>query len=184
VILLDPTEAWRAFKPNTLLWARCWLENGEELPASCHHVINEKLAPWIATVTEGGTEMRRALLAIVPPIPPREPEPTRAWIMPAIGKTYSMERQGDVAEAVEEPEKPICAGRGGVTHDTADVRHPPPPVTHQKGGVVRFPMPSGTKECEACGRAFKPYRKAAAYCSSRCRQKAYRERLVTPDAAE
>ena len=28
--VLDPMEAWRAFKPNTLMWARMWLET-----ASC-----------------------------------------------------------------------------------------------------------------------------------------------------
>ena len=131
---LDPMEAWRAFRPNSLIWARWWLENGRELPASCHHVIADRLTPWIAAVTEGGPEMRDALLAVVPPIPLREPEQPRAWIMPEVGKTYSLDREPDetdqvgaqsAAEPIEVPEKPIGAGRGGVTREPADVPTPP-----------------------------------------------------------
>jgi hypothetical protein len=152
----DPIEAWRALRPNSLIWARWWLENGGELPAACHHVIRAKLAPWIAAVTEGGPEMRDALLTIVPPIPSREPEQARAWIMPAIGKTYSMEREPDeadqvkaqsAAEPAEVPEKPIGADRGCVTREPADVRHPPAPVTPQQGGVV----PSTPRRHQVCG---------------------------------
>jgi hypothetical protein len=180
---VDPMEAWRAFKQNTLMWARVWLETGE-LPPTCHFVMVEKLAPWIAAVTAGGPEIRAALLNVVPPIPPREPEPKRAWVVPALGQTYSIERETDeteqvdeqsTAETLEAPEKPISAGRGGVTREPADVRQPPAPVTHQEA-VIAFPLPEGTRECAACGRAFKPYRKEAAFCSGRCRQKAYRER--------
>src|SRR6516162_9297319 len=80
---VDPMTAWREFKPNTLLYARLWLETGE-LPTSCHFVIAERLAPWIAAVTAAGREMRNALLEVVPPIPMAEPAPTRTWIMPAI----------------------------------------------------------------------------------------------------
>jgi hypothetical protein len=126
---LDPMTAWRALKPNSLIWARWWLENGGELPASCHHAIVQRLLPWIAAVTAGGPEMRDALLAAVPPIPPREPEPTRIWIMPAVGKTYSMERESDEeeqidvrsgAEVVQVPEKPLSAGPGGVTPEPGE----------------------------------------------------------------
>jgi hypothetical protein len=125
---LDPMEAWRAFRPNSIIWARWWLENGRELPASCHHVIADRLAPWIDAVTESGPDTRAALLVVVPPIPHREPEPTRAWVMPAIGKTYSMESEEEeqgVSEVADEPEKPISDGRGGVTREKDDVRHPP-----------------------------------------------------------
>jgi hypothetical protein len=178
---VDPMEAWRAFKQNTLMWARVWLETGE-LPPTCHFVMVEKLAPWIAAVIANGPEIRAALLSVVPPIPPREPAPTRDWVMPGAEQTYSTEREYDEMEpaavrskALEAPEKPISAGRGGVTRDPADVRQPPAPVTHQEG-VIAFPLPEGTRECAACGRTFKPYRKEAAFCSGRCRQKAYRER--------
>ena len=61
---LDPTVAWHKFGPNTLLWARWWLENGAELPASCHHVITERLAPFIAAVIQGGPELRAELALI------------------------------------------------------------------------------------------------------------------------
>ena len=86
---LDPTVAWHKFGPNTLLWARWWLENGAELPASCHHVITERLAPFISAVIQGGPELRAALLAVVPPIPPREPEP-RARVL-ARGAAHAKE---------------------------------------------------------------------------------------------
>jgi len=102
--------------------------------------------------------------------------------MPGAEQTYSTEREYDEmepaavrSEALEAPEKPISGGRGGVTREPADVRQPPAPVTHQEA-VIAFPLPEGTRECAACGRAFKPYRKEAAFCSGRCRQKAYRER--------
>jgi hypothetical protein len=190
---LDPMEAWRAFKPNALAWARWWLENGGDLPASCHHVIADRLTPWIAAVTADGPETRAALLDVIPRIPACEPAPTRDWIMPAVGETYSTERECDemeqvdeqsAAETLEAPEKPISGGRGGVTREPADVRQPPAPVTHQEG-VIAFPLPEGTRECATCRRAFKPYRKAAAFCSDRCRQKAYRERKsALAEAAE
>jgi hypothetical protein len=182
---LDPMKVWREFRPNTLLWARWWLANGGELPASCHRTIADRLALWKRAVTEGDPEMRASLLAVVPPIPPREPEPARAWTMPPIEKTYSMERESDetdqvdeqaASEAAEAPEKPCGVGRGGVTQEPGDVRHPSTGVTHQEGGVVAFPLPEGNRECAACGRAFKPYRKEAAFCSGGCRQRAYRER--------
>ena len=38
-------------------------------------------------------ELRDELLEVVPPIPMTEPAPTRTWLMPAIGKTYSTERE-------------------------------------------------------------------------------------------
>ena len=38
--------------------------------------------------------------------------------------------------------------------------------------------------CEICGEAFTPKRADAKYCSPACRQRAYREREVTSDAAE
>jgi len=87
VTQLDPVQLWRRFKRNTLLYARLWLETGE-LPESCHFTIRERLEPWIAAVTAGSPEVREALLAVVPPIPPREPEPTRDWIMAAIGFAF------------------------------------------------------------------------------------------------
>ena len=182
---LDPMEAWRAFKPNSLIWARWWLENGGELPASCHHVIVDRLAPFIAAVKAGGLALRDELLAVVPPIPTPEPAPTRNWIMPAVGKTYSMERESDEAEQVDmrsgaepvqAPEKPLSAGPGGVTQEPGDVRHPSTGVTHQEGGVVPFPLPEGTRACGSCGKAFKLYRPSASFCSSACRQRAYRKR--------
>jgi len=183
VTQLDPVQLWRRFKRNTLLYARLWLETGE-LPESCHFTTRERLEPWIAAVTAGSPEVREALLAVVPPIPPREPEPTRDWIMAAIGNTYSVERESDetervaaqlASEPVEVPEKPISAGRGGVTQDPVDVLDPPAPVTHQEG-VVTFPLPEGNRQCATCGRGFKPYRPTASFCSSACRQRAYRER--------
>jgi len=159
----DPLVAWQDFRSNTLLWARWWLENGGELPASCHHVIVDRLAPFIAAVKAGGLALRDELLAVVPPIPTPEPAPTRNWIMPAVGRTYSMERETDEeeqvdvrsgAEPVQAPEKPLSAGPGGVTQEPG----PSTGVTHQEGGVVAFPLPEGTRACGSCGRAFKPYR--------------------------
>jgi hypothetical protein len=145
----DPIEAWRAFKPNGLLWARWWLENGGELPASCHHVIAQRLQPWIEAVNAGG--LRDALLDVVPPIPTIEPKPTRAWIMPAIEKNYSMEREPDetdqvdaqsAAEPVEVPEKPCGGDRGGVTRELADV--PTAPGTRYASGR-RYRVPSSRR---------------------------------------
>ena len=92
---LDPTVAWHTFGPNTRIWARWWLENGAELPASCHHVITERLAPFIAAVIQGGPELRAALLAVVPPIPIREPEP-RAWIVLARGDDAKESASGEL----------------------------------------------------------------------------------------
>ena len=51
------------------------------------------------------------------------------------------EKQVDVrsgAEEVRAPEKPLSAGRGGVTLEPGDVRHPSTGVTHQEklGGWV------------------------------------------------
>ena len=190
---VDPLTAWREFKPNTLLYARLWLETGE-LPASCHFVIAERLAPWIAAVTAAGRDMRNALLDVVPPIPMTEPVPTRTWIMPAIGKTYSTERdipedqradESPVEAAAEVPEKPLAEGQGGVTNRSADVRPDPAAVTPQENGVVPFPLPEGTRQCGTCRKPFKPYRENAAFCSGRCRQKAYRERQsILAEAAE
>ena len=192
---VDPMTAWREFKPNTQLYARLWLETGE-LPASCHFVIAERLAPWIAAVTAAGPEMRNALLEVVPPIPMTEPAPTRTWLMPAIGKTYSTEREipedepGDerqVAATGTIPEKPLREARGGVTNgsdDVEDIRADPVTVTPQES-VVAFPLLEGSRACGVCGKAFKPYRKEAAFCSGRCRQKAYRERQnALAEAAE
>ena len=126
---VDPMTAWREFKPNTQLYARLWLETGE-LPASCHFVIAERLAPWIAAVTAAGPEMRNALLEVVPPIPIREQAPTRTWIMPS--KTYAAdgERENSEDEPGDErqvaatgtiPEKPLREARGGVTNGSDDV---------------------------------------------------------------
>src|SRR6516165_1824079 len=100
---VDPLTAWREFKPNTQLYARLWLET-DELPASCHFVIAERLAPWIAAVTAAGPEMRGALLAVVPPISIRDPEPTRHRTMPSIGKTYSTEREPAPEADVRKPD--------------------------------------------------------------------------------
>jgi hypothetical protein len=80
-------EAWRTFKPNTLLHARLWLETGE-LPAECHFLIRERLAPWIAAVEAGTPELRETLLATIPVLEPRIPEPSRAWAMPSSGRTH------------------------------------------------------------------------------------------------
>ena len=71
----DP-EAWRAFKPNPLLYARHWLETGE-LPADCHFLIRERLAAWFVAVEAGGPDLRASLLAVIPKIEPRMPEPSR-----------------------------------------------------------------------------------------------------------
>lgn len=88
---IGPLTAWRDLKPNSLLWLRWFLENGGALPASCHFVIAERLQPFIAAVT-ARPELRDELLATVLPIPTREPEPPRHWIMPSIGKTISAGR--------------------------------------------------------------------------------------------
>ena len=75
-------------------------------------------------------ELRDELLEVVPPIPMTEPAPTRTWLMPAIGKTYSTEREipedepGDerqVAATGTIPEKPLREARGGVTNGSDDV---------------------------------------------------------------
>src|SRR6516225_5738655 len=91
---LDPMKVWRAFKPKTLLYARLWLETGE-LPVSCHFVIRERLEPWIAAVIAGGPELRDALVAAVPPIPPRAPVPTRGWVMPTSHRLEGSRRSTD-----------------------------------------------------------------------------------------
>jgi hypothetical protein len=178
---LDPLTAWRSYKTNTLLWARWWLENGGALPASCHFIIREHLAPSITAVT-ARPELRDELLAVVPQIPVREPPSTRNWIMPAVGKSYSTERDLDAmeqegaspaAEPLLAPQKGRSGDRGGVTSVPADVRHPPPPVTPQEG-VLAFPLPEGTRACKVCGKPFRPYRANAASCSSRCRKWASR----------
>ena len=178
---LDPMEGWRAFGPNSLLWTRWWLENGGNLPASCHHVLAEKLAPWIAAVAAGGPGVREALLAVVPQIPMRAPEPPRTWIMPAIGKPYSGERDADGA-AADTGANAHGEGPGGVTREPADVRQPPARVTAQDG-VVALPRAAGSRGCASCGKAFKPYRPGAVFCSSACKQRAYRERKVLRQAA-
>jgi hypothetical protein len=109
---VDPMTAWREFKPNTQLYARLWLETGE-LPASCHFVIAERLAPFIAAVT-ARPELRDELLATVPPIPTREPEPPRHWIMPSIGKTYSDDRDPASEADVSEPDEAAPDAEGTV----------------------------------------------------------------------
>lgn len=176
--VLDPMEAWRAFKPNTLMWARMWLETGE-LPPTCHFVIVEKLSPWIAAVSAGGPEMRDALLAVVPPIPTREPEPTRTWIMPAVGKTYSMEREIDEPERVEEqpasdpaeaPEKACGAAPGGVTHELVQSDSPPQALRIKRAVLFRF----------RCLKA----RERAQYAGGRSSRIARRQLSVPADAAK
>ena len=87
----DLLTAFLSLAKNTQLWARSWLENRGELPAACHHIIAEKLSGWRAAVTEGGPELRAALLAAVPPIPPREPELPRAWTLPAAAREADAE---------------------------------------------------------------------------------------------
>jgi hypothetical protein len=62
--------------------ARLWLET-DALPETCHFVVRERLASWIAAVEAGGPEIRAALLAVIPPIEPRLPVPVRGWIMPS-----------------------------------------------------------------------------------------------------
>jgi hypothetical protein len=91
-VTVDPgdPQAWKEFKPNTLAYARLWLETGE-LPAETHFVIRERLAPWIAAVQVGGEDLRAALLVVVPKIEPRVPVPARDWIMSAIGKALLAE---------------------------------------------------------------------------------------------
>jgi hypothetical protein len=86
-VTVDPgdPQAWKEFKPNTLAYARLWLETGE-LPAETHFIIRERLAPWIAAVQAGGDELRADLLAVVPAVEPRVPLPSREWIMPSTGK--------------------------------------------------------------------------------------------------
>ena len=192
---VDPMTAWREFKPNTQLYARLWLETGE-LPASCHFVIAERLAPWIAAVTAAGPEMRNALLEVVPPIPMTEPAPTRTWLMPAIGKTYSTEREIPEDEPGDERQVAATGTNPGETppgspwrrnkrvRRCGDIRADPVTVTPQES-VVAFPLLEGSRACGVCGKAFKPYRKEAAFCSGRCRQKAYRERQnALAEAAE
>ena len=191
---VDPMTAWREFKPNTQLYARLWLETGE-LPASCHFVIAERLAPWIAAVTAAGPEMRNALLEVVPPIPIREQAPTRTWIMPS--KTYAAdgERENSEDEPATEPsidphaampQKPLREARGGVTNgsEVPEVIRPDPAAVTPQESVVAFPLPEGSRTCGICRKVFKPYRENASFCSNRCRQKAYRERLVLAEAAE
>ena len=87
------------------------MENRGELPATCHHVIAERLARFTAAVT-AYPELRDELLAIVPPIPTREPEPPRHWIMPSIGKTYSDERDPAPEADVSEPDETATGSEG------------------------------------------------------------------------
>jgi hypothetical protein len=166
----DP-QAWKEFKPNTLAYARLWLKTGE-LPDEIHFVIRERLAPWIAVVQAGGDDLRATLLAVVPAIEPRVPVPTREWIMPT--RNYSPEPPRQIGAETDEE---TCEGsRGCVTRLQDAVRHPPPSVTHQEGGIVPFPLPTDTRQCQVCGKPFSPYRERAVFCSNRCRQSAYRKK--------
>jgi hypothetical protein len=87
---IDPLTAWRSFKPNSLLYARIWLETGS-LPDTCHFVIRACIEPWIAAVTAAGSEVRTQLLAEIPPIQISEPTPEHHWAMPSVGKPYSLD---------------------------------------------------------------------------------------------
>ena len=57
---IAPLTAWRDLKTNSLLWLHWFLENGGALPATCHHVIAERLASFIAAVTAHPRTARRA----------------------------------------------------------------------------------------------------------------------------
>jgi len=68
--------------------------------------------------------------------------------------------------------------KGGGTPSEA-VQHLPDGVTPKIGvGDKQAEL----RQCETCGRRFRPWRPQATYCSGACRQKAYRERSRKPEA--
>jgi hypothetical protein len=89
---------------------------------------------------------------------------------------------GSDADAVPGEGEPMPAGcpetvlgnteKGGGTPSEA-VQHLPDSVTPKIGvGDERAEL----RQCETCGRRFRPWRPQATHCSGACRQKAYRER--------
>jgi hypothetical protein len=129
VFTVDPgdNQAWRGFKPNTLAYARLYLETGE-LPAETHFIIRERLAPWIAAVQVGGDELRAELLAVVPAIEPRVPLPSRDWIMPKRAHEPAEVAPLDTEEITSENPQKISSFSGS---------HPvnPPPPANDTGNV-------------------------------------------------
>jgi len=68
--------------------------------------------------------------------------------------------------------------KGGGTPSEA-VQHLPDGVTPKIGvGDEQAEL----RQCETCGRRFRPWRPQATYCSGACRQKAYRDRSRKPEA--
>ena len=70
------------------------------------------------------------------------------------------------------------AEKGGGTPSEA-VQHLPDSVTPKIG--VRDEQ-AELRQCETCGRRFRPWRPQATHCSGACRQKAYRERSKKAEA--
>jgi hypothetical protein len=127
----DP-QAWRGFKPNTLAYARLWLQTGA-LPAETHFVIRERLAPWIAAVQVGGDELRAELLAVVLAIEPRVPLPSRDWIMPKRAHEPAEVAPLDTAEITSEEPQEISSFSG--SHPV----NPPPPANDTGSAFSRGP---------------------------------------------
>jgi hypothetical protein len=168
---VDP-QAWHTFKPNTLAYARLWLETGE-LPAETHFMILERLAPWIAAVQAGGEDLREELLAIVPAIEPRLPLPTRTWIMPT--KTYPADGERDPAPEADvsnpddegsDVESTLRSGRSA-NGDPAQA----PLTARRSHRATRRPIGM----CETCGNEFEqPRGPSSPFCHD-CRVVARRE---------
>ena len=66
-----------------------------------------------------------------------------------------------------------------------DARHSAGPVLHAWRGHGQDQAPRLTVICEQCRRAYQPQRSTARFCSTRCKQRAYRHRLsVTPNVTQ
>ena len=170
---IGPLTAWRDLKPNSLLWLRWFLENGGALPASCHFVIAERLQPFIAAVT-ARPELRDELLATVLPIPTREPEPPRHWIMPSIGKAYSDDRdpasEADVSEPDEAaPDAEGIGSQGGML--TAMLTRFPQEISASKPAHrAHRSTRRSTGVCETCGTEFEQPRGPSSKFCAGCRK--------------
>jgi hypothetical protein len=104
--MADLIDEFHAFKSNSRAHAAFYLRYGYLHP-ELHHIIRQKVEPWIDRVKKASPEIREKLLAEIPPLP-SEPELPRAWTLPADTDTYQME-----SAHVEPPSEP-CGG------------HPPP----------------------------------------------------------
>jgi hypothetical protein len=85
-------------------------------------------------------------------------------------------REGEPMPA-ECPETVLVNTKKGGGAPSEAVQHPSDSVTPKIGvGDEQAKL----RQCEACGRRFRPWRPQATHCSGACRQKAYRERSRTP----